>query len=46
MVLALDQGGIDQVLQDLRFLELDGECITLLPGCLVNRADLVVLVDA
>lgn len=46
VVSGLDQGGADEVLQDLRFLELDGEGIALLPGCLVYRADLVVFVDA
>ena len=46
VVSALDQGGVDEVLQDLRFLELDCEAVALLPGCLVYRADLVVFVDA
>ena len=46
VVFALDQGGTDEVVQDLRFLELDREGVTLLPGSLVDRTDFVVLVDA
>ena len=46
MIPCLDQGGVDQVLQNLRLLELHGQGVSLLLRRLVYRADFVVLVRA